>query len=186
MELAPEFWRHVGVGVHADEDFGGLKLFEGMLDAVGDVGRHTCLCLHAHVRPSTILGDALQQLLALFHVAAHVLAVIDHIERHQTAIEFAVAYEQSKAHELLGKIGIAHGNEDAFVVFARHVLGGSVFVAQNNLLCGLLRSDARDDTGEENHDHHRVEHLCINQHQAVDLRQTHAHHHHGDGAGSVG
>ena len=59
MELSPELWRDVGMGVHADEDFRGLKLFEGVLDAVGNVGSHTRLCLHAHVRAGTISGDTL-------------------------------------------------------------------------------------------------------------------------------
>ena len=50
MELSPEFWRHVLVHVHADEDLRSLKLLKGMLDAIGDICCHAHLSIHFHVR----------------------------------------------------------------------------------------------------------------------------------------
>ena len=57
---------------------------------------------------------------------------------------------------------------------------------QHNLLRGALGHQRTDHTGEEDHHHHTVQHVIIDEIHSWRHFQAHAHHHHGNGTGSMG
>ena len=55
------------------------------------------------------------------------------------------------------------------------------FLLQDYLLGGMLCHQGTDDTSNENHDHHTIEHIIVHQILARSYLQSHSHHHHSDG-----
>ena len=108
--------------VHADNDLGTLKLVEGVLDAIGDVGSYSDLGLREHIGGCCYLAAMFEQSLALLLVVAHVFVLIHHIETNQTAVQLLVSHQEGEAHQVVGIFGIAHGNEYLLIVGALLVL----------------------------------------------------------------
>ena len=187
VELSPEACRRASAcsSVQSYQDFAGTEFLESMLDAVGDVGRYAHLCLHTHIRRCCLLRDLFQQLYAEFLILPHVGIIIDHVDGNQSAVQFLVAHEDSEVDEFRRILWILHGNQHSLVVglcivFARHVL-----VANDNLLCRCLGDKCRDNTGEQNHDNHTIQHIVTDEVLSWCGLCLHAYHHDGDGTGSV-
>ena len=187
VELAPELWRHLFVLVHADDDFAGAELLEGMFDAVGNVGGDAHLCLHPHIASRCILRHFLQQLLPVFLIAPHVGIVINHIQRHQPSVQLRIARQYGQVDETVGILGIFHGDEHLLVIaFGIIVLTWHVFVANGDLLGSRFGHKCRYDAREENHDDDTIQNVVVHKVSTVAGADVHSHHDHGDGASSVG
>ena len=103
--------------VHAHDNLRTGELAEGMLDAVGDVGGQTHLCLHLHIGGTGLLLQLFQQLQPLLHGAwLPFVVVIDHVEGHQSAVELLVAHHDGEFEQLRGYLGILHAEQDLLVV----------------------------------------------------------------------
>ncbi len=162
MELSPEFGRHVLVHVHANEDLRGLKLLEGVLDAVGDVGRHAHLRLQGHVRTGRIALYLFEDMSTLLLVATHVGIVVHHIQRYDGPVQLRVAGHDGDAHQTGGVFLVLHGYEN-FLVIVDHTLRRQLLVAQRDDPCSPVGDHRRDDARKEDHDDDAVEHTLAHQ-----------------------
>ena len=185
MEGAPELLRHLLVHVHTYEHVGGAEFLEGMSDAVGDVGSHTYLRGHGHVGRCGVLCHAVEQLLSLLLMAAHVFVVVNHVQTHERCRVLGVAHHHSHVHEALGILRILHRDENLLFRQLRVFLVRYFLVAQRNLLCGLFRNHGRYDAREENHYDDAVEHVVIDERLSGRCLDVHANHQHGYGSSRV-
>ena len=186
MKLPPEFLRHLRVRVHANDDFAGTKLLKSVLDAIGDVHRNAYLGLHSHIRPGCVATHLLEQALAFLLVGAHVLIFVHHIEGRQRSVQFLVPHQEGQIHQMVGIFGIFYGNQHVFIVLIRSLYGGHVLVAKRNLLRRMFGYQRRDDTGKQNHEHHPIEQIIIDEVDTGGCFNLHSHHHHGNGASRMG
>ena len=72
--------------VHTHDDLGTAELAEGMLDAIGDVGGQTYLCLHLYFSSRGLLLQLLQQTESCFTMFDGFFIVIDHIQSHESSV----------------------------------------------------------------------------------------------------
>ena len=173
--------------VHAHDHLGAAALAEGMLDAVGNVGGQSHLRLHPHLRGAGLLLQFLQQLDALLAVGIAVLSVVDHVECHEVAVHLVVPDEHGQFQQLRCNLGIFHADHDLLVIIGCRVIrSGMGVLAEDDLARGVVGHQRGDDAGDQNHDHHTVQHIVVGQRCLRPHHQSLAHHHHSDGTGGVG
>ena len=127
-----------------------------------------------------------QQLLTFLPVVVGAGVVVDDIEGHQSAVQLAVAHHDGHLEQLRGYLGILHAEEDLLVVGQFRLFFQVVLLFEDDLLGSVVGHECTDDTGDENHHHHTVEHVVVHQIDSWCHFQSHAYHDHGDGASSVG
>ena len=102
--------------VHAHDNLRTAEFAEGMLDAVGNVGGQSYLCLHLQVGSRGALLQSLQQSESLFAMLAGIVVVIHHIECHQVAAQLLVAHHERQFQQLWGYLGIFYAEQYLLVV----------------------------------------------------------------------
>ena len=81
---------------------------------------------------------------------------------------------------------ILHTKQDLLVVGLWRLVMGMALLLQDNLLGGVLSHQSADDTGEEDHHDHTVEHIVVDKILTRGHFEAHAHHNHGDGTSRMG
>ena len=91
-EFTPKFGRDFLVDVQSHDDFRGIELLEGMLDAIGDVGCYAHLGLHPHISRAGHFHQVVEQATPAFQVLLPVVVVIHDVECHQPPTEFGITH----------------------------------------------------------------------------------------------
>ncbi len=141
--------------------------------------------MHPHVGRCGVVGHLFEQLCALHTLPVDVVVVVDHAECHEVIVAFGIAHEHRKVGQPVGIFGVFHGDEHRLVLRLR-VLDGAFPLSQDDVLGCLLRHQAGDDAGNENHDDDAVEHLVVKKKFPRCHLQSQSHHYHGDGACRMG
>ena len=185
-KLTPESGIDVGMNVHTHDNLRTGKLTEGMLDAVGDVGCQTHLCLYFHIRCTGQLLEPLQQLQTILTRLVAFLVVVDHVECYQFTVQSLVAHKHRQIEQVGRDIGIFHAEQNLLVIISWNfpILMG--FLLNDNLLGSMFGHQGTDDTGEQDHHHHTIQHNVVDEVFTGTHFQTHTHHHHRNGTGSMG
>ena len=155
-----------------------------MLDAVGDVGRDTHLCLHSHVGRCRQSCKVVEQFAALALVVGCVGIVVHHVESHHRSPQFLVAHEHRQVYEPVGILGVFDRNQHLLLVLAV-LVRGKFLVSERDLLRCRLGDNGRYDAGEQDHDDHAVEDGVVYHRRAVGIGEPYAHHHHRYGSGGM-
>ena len=152
-----------------------------MLDAVGNVRGEAHLCLDLDIGGTGSLLQPFKQLQPLLSGGITVLVIIDHVQRHQFTIQPLVTHQDGQVKQMRSYLRILHAEQNFLVISLRIVNMGMPLLLQNDLLGGMLCHQGTNNTSDEDHDHHAVEHIIVHQELSGSHLQAHSHHHHGDG-----
>ena len=98
--------------VHTHDDVGSTGLSEGVLDAVGNVGGQSDLCLHADITCTGLLLQLFQQPQSMLAVISCVFVVIDNVQRHQFAVLLGVFHHDGQFEQLRGNLRVFYAKQD--------------------------------------------------------------------------
>ena len=172
--------------MQSNQDLACAELFESMLDAVGNVGRYAHLSLHAHIGRCRLLRDLLQQLYAPFLILSHIRVIVYHVDGYESAVQLLVSHEDGQVDQLWCILRVFHRNQHALVVGLCVGLTRHVLIANDDLLCCRLGDKCRDDTREQYHNDHTVQHIVADEVLSRCHFRLHANHDDGDGTGGMG